>query len=64
MPRSSAGVVTSWKYRFVVKAWASRPSATSPHISVIASPTAATNTFGNGCGWGSGVNMGVMSLWV
>jgi hypothetical protein len=48
----------------VVNAWASRPSATSPLISVIASPTAAMNTGGVPWSWGSGVNIGVIRVWV
>ncbi len=44
-PRSRAGIVTSRRYRSVVKPWQRKPSHTSPATSVISSPTPASMIF-------------------
>ena len=66
-PRSSAGIVTSRRYRSVVKPWHRKPSHTSPATSVISSPTPARKIFGTpkpSRSARSGVKNGVISVWV
>ncbi len=48
----------------MVKACTSSPSATAPHICVMPVPTAATKTLGVPKSEGSGVNIGVIRVWV
>ena len=62
-PFSTAGIVTSRRKRAVVKPCTSRPSATSAATAVIFGPTAASITRGGPYGLGSGVNIGVISVW-
>ncbi len=48
----------------MVKACAIMPSAVSPATSVMSGPTAARKTFGAPYFVSSGVNIGVISVWV
>ncbi len=63
-PRSSAGTITSRRYRAEQMPWVMTPSATSPATSFIRGPTAARNTRGGPNSCDGGANTGVIRVWV
>ena len=63
-PRSIAGSVTCSMKGSVLNGWMIMPSATSPATSVMCGPTAARMTFGAPYCLFSGVNAGVISVWL